>query len=189
MKPFALCALLLAAALPAPAKDSGLAYVSSEKDHAITLVDLRTLAVVGTIPTCRRPRHMQRLRGDTQLMVACSDSGRADLIDLASRRSVGGMPLFHSTFGPLLFESHRAEPGNIDDMARLLAMREEEIAAVVLEPLVQGAAGMLTGSGPVGALPRRDRPSTATSGKAVSTKRGRAPRLCDSSARRTTPAV
>ena len=57
--------------------------------------------------------------------------------------SVGGMPLFHSTFGPLLFESHRAEPGNIDDIARLLAMREEEVAAVVLEPLVQGAAGMI----------------------------------------------
>ena len=87
MKPFALCALLLAAALPTQAKDSGLAYVSSEKDHAITLVDLKTLAVVGTIPTCRRPRHMQRLRGDTQLMVACSDSGRADLIDLASQRT------------------------------------------------------------------------------------------------------
>jgi adenosylmethionine-8-amino-7-oxononanoate aminotransferase len=58
--------------------------------------------------------------------------------------SVGGMPLFHSTFGPLLFDTHRAEPGNIDEIARLLAMREEEVAAVVLEPLVQGAAGMLT---------------------------------------------
>jgi adenosylmethionine---8-amino-7-oxononanoate aminotransferase len=58
--------------------------------------------------------------------------------------SVGGMPLFHSTFGPLLFDSHRAEPGNIDDLARLLALHEEEVAAVVLEPLVQGAAGMLT---------------------------------------------
>jgi adenosylmethionine-8-amino-7-oxononanoate aminotransferase len=58
--------------------------------------------------------------------------------------SVGGMPLFHGTFEPLLFESHRAKPGDIDDMARLLAMREEQVAAVVLEPLVQGAAGMLT---------------------------------------------
>src|SRR3954471_13539594 len=53
--------------------------------------------------------------------------------------SVGGMPLFHSTFAPMLFDTHRAKPGDIDDMARLLAMREEEIAAVVLEPLVQGA--------------------------------------------------
>ena len=58
--------------------------------------------------------------------------------------SVGGIPLFHSTFAPLLFEAHRAKPGDIDDIARLLAMREEEVAAVVLEPLVQGAAGMLT---------------------------------------------
>jgi adenosylmethionine-8-amino-7-oxononanoate aminotransferase len=58
--------------------------------------------------------------------------------------SVGGMRLFHSTFEPLLFEAHRAEPGNVDDIARLLALREEEVAAVVMEPLVQGAAGMIT---------------------------------------------
>ena len=58
--------------------------------------------------------------------------------------SVGGMPIFHSTFEPLLFEAHRARPGEVEDIARLLAMREEEVAAVVLEPLVQGAAGMLT---------------------------------------------
>jgi adenosylmethionine-8-amino-7-oxononanoate aminotransferase len=58
--------------------------------------------------------------------------------------SVGGMPLFHSTFEPLLFEAHLAEPGSVDHIAGLLAMREEEVAAVVLEPLVQGAAGMIT---------------------------------------------
>jgi PQQ-dependent catabolism-associated beta-propeller protein len=84
---------LLLAASGAPAKDGGLAYVSSEKDHAITLVDLGSTAVVGSTPTCKRPRHMQRLPGGTRLMVACSDSGRADIIDLASRRSVGSVPL------------------------------------------------------------------------------------------------
>jgi PQQ-dependent catabolism-associated beta-propeller protein len=93
MKPVILFALLLAAALSIQAKDSGLAFVTSEKDNAITLVDLNTLAVVGTIPTCKRPRHLQRLHGDTRLMVACSDSGRADLIDIPSRRSVGGLAL------------------------------------------------------------------------------------------------
>ena len=66
MKPHTLFALLLAATLSVHAKDSGLAYISSEKDHAITMVDLKTLAVVGTIPTCKRPRHMQRLPGDTE---------------------------------------------------------------------------------------------------------------------------
>jgi adenosylmethionine---8-amino-7-oxononanoate aminotransferase len=64
--------------------------------------------------------------------------------DTVGSVSVGGIDLFHSTFGPLLFDAHRAEPGDIDDMARLLARHEEELAAVIVEPLVQGAAGILT---------------------------------------------
>jgi adenosylmethionine---8-amino-7-oxononanoate aminotransferase len=57
--------------------------------------------------------------------------------------SVGGMDLFHSTFEPLLFESHRARSGDIDHMAELIARHEEELVAVIVEPLVQGAAGMV----------------------------------------------
>src|SRR3954469_11717718 len=58
--------------------------------------------------------------------------------------SVGGIDLFHSTYGPLLFETHKAEPGDAAHMARILSTRAEEIAAVIVEPLVQGAAGMIT---------------------------------------------
>ncbi len=58
--------------------------------------------------------------------------------------SVGGIDLFHKAFGPLLFKAHRARAGDIDDMARLLRSREEELAAVIVEPLVQGAAGIVT---------------------------------------------
>jgi adenosylmethionine-8-amino-7-oxononanoate aminotransferase len=54
------------------------------------------------------------------------------------------MELFHSAFGPLLFEAHHAPPGDIEAMERLISTREEEVAAVVIEPLVQGAAGMIT---------------------------------------------
>ena len=57
--------------------------------------------------------------------------------------SVGGIDLFHGKFGPLLFDSHRVEPGDLDRLARVLDLHEEEIAAVIVEPLVQGAAGML----------------------------------------------
>ena len=57
--------------------------------------------------------------------------------------SVGGIDLFHATYRPLLFETHTAEPGDAADLERILAMHEEEIAAVIVEPLVQGAAGML----------------------------------------------
>ncbi len=57
--------------------------------------------------------------------------------------SVGGIDLFHAAYRPLLFDGHTAEPGDADDLARILAANEEEIAAVILEPLVQGAAGMI----------------------------------------------
>jgi len=57
--------------------------------------------------------------------------------------SVGGIDLFHSLYEPLLFETLKAEPGDVAEMERLLADHDGEIAAVIMEPLVQGAAGML----------------------------------------------
>jgi adenosylmethionine---8-amino-7-oxononanoate aminotransferase len=57
--------------------------------------------------------------------------------------SVGGIDLFHSAYRPLLFHTHAAEPGDAGHLERVLAAHEEEIAAVIVEPLVQGAAGML----------------------------------------------
>lgn len=65
--------------------------------------------------------------------------------------SVGGIPTFHDTFGPLLFETIRApappEAENGEEQAfgvleAALAARASEVAAIVIEPLVQGAAGM-----------------------------------------------
>ena len=57
--------------------------------------------------------------------------------------SAGGIDLFHETYRPLLFETLKAQPGDIGDMERLLAENEGDVAAVMIEPLVQGAAGML----------------------------------------------
>ncbi len=57
--------------------------------------------------------------------------------------SVGGIELFHSAYRPLLFQTWNAEPGDISDMRSLLERHGSEVAAVIVEPLVQGAAGML----------------------------------------------
>jgi adenosylmethionine---8-amino-7-oxononanoate aminotransferase len=57
--------------------------------------------------------------------------------------SVGGIDLFHAMYEPLLFETLKAEPGDVHGMDRLLAEHGGEVAAVIMEPLVQGAAGML----------------------------------------------
>lgn len=54
--------------------------------------------------------------------------------------SVGGIDLFHATFKPLLFEVIRVN--EIAPLKKIVAKRGREIAAVCIEPLIQGAAGM-----------------------------------------------
>jgi adenosylmethionine-8-amino-7-oxononanoate aminotransferase len=57
--------------------------------------------------------------------------------------SVGGIELFHSLYRPLLFESWQARLGDADHLRALLEEHGGRVAAVIVEPLVQGAAGML----------------------------------------------
>ncbi len=57
--------------------------------------------------------------------------------------SVGGIDLFHAAYEPLLFETHAAEAGDAADLERLLNAHGDQVAAVIVEPLVQGAAGIV----------------------------------------------
>jgi adenosylmethionine-8-amino-7-oxononanoate aminotransferase len=57
--------------------------------------------------------------------------------------SVGGIELFHSLYRPLLFDSLRARAGDAGHLEQLLSRHHRDVAGVILEPLVQGAAGML----------------------------------------------
>src|SRR3954447_20840273 len=72
--------------------------------------------------------------------ISLNDAYHGDTIGSVS---VGGIDLFHSAYGPLLFESLHAEPGDVEHMEQLLSHHRGEVAAVIVEPLVQGAAGML----------------------------------------------
>ena len=56
--------------------------------------------------------------------------------------SVGGIDLFHSMYRPLLFDSFQVPAGNADALADVLEIHGEEIAGVIVEPLVQGACGI-----------------------------------------------
>ena len=86
-------------------------------------------------------QHWQQLGQPQRTEFIClRDAYHGDTIGSVS---VGGIDLFHATFRRLLFETHHAEPGDAADMRRLLEAHGERVAAVVVEPLVQGAAGMI----------------------------------------------
>jgi adenosylmethionine---8-amino-7-oxononanoate aminotransferase len=84
----------------------------------------------------------QRQRGETgrDSFVRLRDAYHGDTIGSVS---VGGIDLFHATYRPLLFETHAAEPGDAADMERVLREHAGEVAACIVEPLVQGAAAMI----------------------------------------------
>ena len=89
--------------------------------------------------------------------VSLGDAYHGDTIGSVS---LGGIPLFHRVFAPLLFEGwHVPSPhcrrcplglkrsscdlACADLMERAVAEHSDEVAAVVVEPLVQGAAGIV----------------------------------------------
>jgi len=71
--------------------------------------------------------------------VCLRDSYHGDTIGSVS---LGGIELFHSLYRPLLFDAWHAEPGNPAHMRALLEEHGDRVAAVIVEPLVQGAGGI-----------------------------------------------
>src|SRR5205823_1899664 len=72
--------------------------------------------------------------------ICLRDAYHGDTIGSVSLEEI---ELFHSIYEPLLFEAWHAEPGDADDITALLDEHGDRVAAVIVEPLVQGAAGML----------------------------------------------
>jgi PQQ-dependent catabolism-associated beta-propeller protein len=128
----ALCASL------GPAWSQGTAYVSSEKDSALTLIDATTLAVKGTLATCKRARHIQRMP-DGKLLVACTDSNAGDLIDPDSGKSLRRVPMGNEP------EAFDVSP----DGKTLYVSSEDDGAALFIET----ASGKTRASVPVGKEP------------------------------------
>ena len=56
--------------------------------------------------------------------------------------SVGGIDLFHKIYKPLLFKSYKA-PVDLAVIEKIMEAHNQDIAALIIEPLIQAAAGML----------------------------------------------
>ncbi|HUJ08683.1 MAG TPA: adenosylmethionine--8-amino-7-oxononanoate transaminase [Verrucomicrobiae bacterium] len=66
--------------------------------------------------------------------VAFADAYHGDTLGAVS---IGGIDLFHAAFKPLLFDVIR-----VNELSRLRDVMDDAVAAVVIEPMIQGAAGM-----------------------------------------------
>ncbi|MDB5884797.1 MAG: beta-propeller repeat protein [Polaromonas sp.] len=87
---FSALALPVHAQQPAPAAHR--VYVSSEKDNTIQVFDPQG-ARLAAIEVCKRPRHMMFSRDRRQIYVSCGDSNQMGLVDIASARMTGTVPL------------------------------------------------------------------------------------------------
>ncbi|HQL72300.1 MAG: L-Lysine-8-amino-7-oxononanoate aminotransferase [Planctomycetes bacterium ADurb.Bin126] len=99
--------------------------------------------------------YRNRGQSERRRFLALRESYHGDTIGSVS---VGGIMTFHNLFRPLLFEATFADSPNpyhhpagqdagtvvLEQVDRELAGRAGEYCAIVVEPLVQGAAGMLT---------------------------------------------
>ena len=104
MHPLAVALVAALLAGPAIAKDTGLVFVSSEKDNAVTALDGRTLEVVKVIPTGKRPRDLMFSPDHTKLYAACGDSNRVDVIDVATLAVTGRIPVGEKLQDPMPFK-------------------------------------------------------------------------------------
>jgi adenosylmethionine-8-amino-7-oxononanoate aminotransferase len=82
----------------------------------------------------------QRLRGHTgrHTFLALENAYHGDTLGSVS---VGGIDTFHRIFHSLLFHTVRA-PTTLEGFRRVFTQHARQLAAVVMEPLVQGAAGI-----------------------------------------------
>ena len=71
---------------------AGRVYVSSEKDNNIQVFDLQG-ARIGAIEVCKRPRHMMFSPNRRQIYVCCGDSNQLGLVDVATQKMTGVVPL------------------------------------------------------------------------------------------------
>jgi adenosylmethionine-8-amino-7-oxononanoate aminotransferase len=88
-------------------------------------------------------------RPDKKKFVAYDSAYHGDTL---GSTAVGGIERFHALYKPLLFDVVRLPPPDarrgdaekhLRDLEQVLAQRHEELAALVIEPLLQGAAGMI----------------------------------------------
>lgn len=92
LRPLALGVMALTAQLALAQAPADRVYVSSEKDNKIYVFDTQG-APKQAIEVCQRPRDMKFNRTSSLIYVVCGDSNQLGLVDTASGKMTGTVPL------------------------------------------------------------------------------------------------
>lgn len=127
----------------------GLLYVTTELDRSVSIIDPRTLRIIGSIPTGQAESHMLAISPDGRFgYTANIDSGTVSMLDLQTRKLIAVIPVSKtiqrisvSTDGSEIFTADQDEPrlAVIDVAARTVK------AWVQLPAVGYGSASTLTG--------------------------------------------
>ena len=99
-------------------KHDGLLYITTELDQDVTLVDPKTLKIVGTIPTGQEQSHMLAISPDgTRGYTANVGPGTVSVLDIKARKTLAVIPVSSevqrisvSTDGSMAFTSDQEQP-------------------------------------------------------------------------------
>jgi YVTN family beta-propeller protein len=76
----------------------GLLYVTTELDNSVTVIDPKTLKIVGTVPTGQAESHMLAITGDGKRgYTANVGPGTVSVLDLAAHKTIAVIPIANHT--------------------------------------------------------------------------------------------
>lgn len=102
---------------------SGMLYITTELDQSVTIVDPRTLKVVGSIPTTQPESHMLAVSHDGRRgYTANVGSGTISVLDMAARKTIAVIHISGST--------QRISISNDDSMAFTSDQEKPQLAVV-----------------------------------------------------------
>lgn len=98
------------------------AWVSSERDHTISIIDIETLEVIETVDVGRRPRGLVFSHDYEHLYICASDDDTVQVMDVATRKILHNLP---SGYDPEFFALHP------DNRHLYIANEDDAITTVV----------------------------------------------------------
>jgi DNA-binding beta-propeller fold protein YncE len=102
---------------------SGMLYVTTELDQTVTIIDPKTLKIVGTVPTGQKESHMLVISHDGKFGYTSNvGAGTVSVLDLAARKTV--------TVIPISSQSQRIAISNDDKMVFTSDQTKPQLAVI-----------------------------------------------------------